>query len=113
MKFRYAPSFGAGPRLYRSAVRGVADVTVTIFGIHASACASLPCGATIGIGCKGGFHAVQSLVGPGIRTFPGANWLPAPAGPFMMAMRYYWPKPELLCGTRRPPVLAKPAIKKD
>lgn len=27
-----------------------------------------------------------------------ANWLPAPAGPFMMAMRYYWPKPELLSG---------------
>jgi hypothetical protein len=31
---------------------------------------------------------------------PGAdkesNWLPAPNGPFMMAARYYWPKPELL-----------------
>jgi len=27
-----------------------------------------------------------------------ANWLPAPKGPFMMAMRYYWPKPELLEG---------------
>jgi hypothetical protein len=31
---------------------------------------------------------------------PGAdkesNWLPAPKGPFMMAARYYWPKPELL-----------------
>lgn len=25
-----------------------------------------------------------------------ANWLPAPKGPFMMTMRYYWPKPELL-----------------
>jgi hypothetical protein len=25
-----------------------------------------------------------------------ANWLPAPKGPFMLAMRYYWPKPELL-----------------
>jgi len=25
-----------------------------------------------------------------------ANWLPAPAGPFMMAVRYYWPKLELL-----------------
>jgi len=24
------------------------------------------------------------------------NWLPAAKGPFMMAMRYYWPKPELL-----------------
>ncbi|MFD4840902.1 DUF1254 domain-containing protein [Achromobacter sp. NPDC058515] len=27
-----------------------------------------------------------------------ANWLPAPAGPFMVAMRYYWPKPALLDG---------------
>ncbi len=25
-----------------------------------------------------------------------ANWLPAPKGPFMLALRYYWPKPELL-----------------
>jgi hypothetical protein len=25
-----------------------------------------------------------------------SNWLPAPNGPFMMAARYYWPKPELL-----------------
>ncbi|WP_250528561.1 DUF1254 domain-containing protein [Caballeronia sp. GAWG2-1] len=33
-------------------------------------------------------------------TSPGkakeANWLPSPAGPFMVTMRYYWPKPELL-----------------
>jgi hypothetical protein len=33
-------------------------------------------------------------------TSPGsgneANWLPAPPGPFMMAMRYYWPKQQLL-----------------
>lgn len=27
-----------------------------------------------------------------------ANWLPAPAGPFMVTMRYYWPKPALLDG---------------
>lgn len=27
-----------------------------------------------------------------------ANWLPAPNGPFMVTMRYYWPKPELLDG---------------
>ena len=27
-----------------------------------------------------------------------ANWLPAPMGPFMVAARYYWPKPELLAG---------------
>jgi hypothetical protein len=25
-----------------------------------------------------------------------SNWLPAPKGPFMAALRYYWPKPELL-----------------
>jgi hypothetical protein len=25
-----------------------------------------------------------------------SNWLPAPPGPFMLAMRYYWPKQELL-----------------
>jgi hypothetical protein len=27
-----------------------------------------------------------------------SNWLPAPAGPFMMAMRLYWPKEEALGG---------------
>ncbi|MEG9433063.1 DUF1254 domain-containing protein [Terriglobus sp. ADX1] len=27
-----------------------------------------------------------------------ANWLPAPKGPFMLTIRYYWPKPELLNG---------------
>ena len=34
-----------------------------------------------------------------------ANWLPAPHGPFMMAMRYYWPRPGLLKGQwKSPPV---------
>jgi hypothetical protein len=34
-----------------------------------------------------------------------ANWLPAPNGPFMLAMRYYLPKPELLDGKwTSPPV---------
>jgi len=28
-----------------------------------------------------------------------ANWLPAPQGPFFMAMREYWPKPEALDGS--------------
>jgi hypothetical protein len=32
-----------------------------------------------------------------------ANWLPAPAGPFMLAMRYYLPKPELLSGKWKSP----------
>jgi hypothetical protein len=37
------------------------------------------------------------------RESPGAereaNWLPAPAGPFVVFMRLYWPKPEALDGT--------------
>lgn len=34
-----------------------------------------------------------------------ANWLPAPDGPFMMAMRYYLPKPELLSGEWKSPTV--------
>lgn len=34
-----------------------------------------------------------------------ANWLPAPQGPFFMAMRLYWPKPEALDGTWQKPPL--------
>jgi hypothetical protein len=42
---------------------------------------------------------------------PGAdkreNWLPAPSGPFMLTLRYYWPKPELLNDNwKTPPVQA-------
>jgi hypothetical protein len=34
------------------------------------------------------------------------NWLPAPKAPFMLAMRYYLPKPELLnAGWKSPPVV--------
>ncbi len=34
------------------------------------------------------------------------NWLPAPKGPFFMAMRLYWPKPEALEGKwKQPPLL--------
>jgi hypothetical protein len=32
-----------------------------------------------------------------------ANWLPSPKGPFMMAMRCYWPKPALLEGQWKQP----------
>jgi hypothetical protein len=32
-----------------------------------------------------------------------ANWLPAPPGPFYLAMRIYWPEPEALDGTWEPP----------
>ncbi len=36
-----------------------------------------------------------------------ANWLPAPDGPFQMAMRLYWPKPEALDGTWKAPPLER------
>ena len=35
------------------------------------------------------------------------NWLPAPAGPFFMAMRLYWPKEEALDGGWKPPPLTR------
>jgi hypothetical protein len=35
-----------------------------------------------------------------------ANWLPAPAGPFM-ALRLYWPKDEATSGTGREPPLQR------
>ena len=36
-----------------------------------------------------------------------ANWLPAPKGPFFMAMRLYWPKPEALEGKWTAPPLQR------
>lgn len=36
-----------------------------------------------------------------------ANWLPAPKGPFAMAMRLYWPKEEALSGTWQAPKAMK------
>ena len=36
-----------------------------------------------------------------------ANWLPAPKGPFFIAMRLYWPKPEALDGTWKQPPMTK------
>jgi hypothetical protein len=38
---------------------------------------------------------------------PEANWLPAPAGPFYMAMRLYLPRAEALDGRWRPPALRR------
>jgi hypothetical protein len=32
-----------------------------------------------------------------------SNWLPTPSGPFYIALRMYWPKPEALDGTWNPP----------
>jgi hypothetical protein len=34
-----------------------------------------------------------------------ANWLPAPSGPFMMALRLYWPKPDAFNGAWTQPAL--------
>ena len=36
-----------------------------------------------------------------------ANWLPAPRAPFMLAMRYYLPRPELLNGTWKSPAVVR------
>jgi hypothetical protein len=36
-----------------------------------------------------------------------ANWLPAPKGPFFIAMRLYWPKPEALEGTWTQPAMRR------
>ncbi len=38
------------------------------------------------------------------------NWLPAPAGEFILMMRRYWPKeknPSILDGTWKPPAVVK------
>jgi hypothetical protein len=35
------------------------------------------------------------------------NWLPAPKGPFVVAMRLYWPKPEALDGKWKQPPMTK------
>lgn len=36
-----------------------------------------------------------------------ANWLPAPSGPFMTALRLYWPKQEAIDGTWKEPPLQR------
>jgi hypothetical protein len=45
------------------------------------------------------------------RESPGtgreANWLPAPAGPFFMVMRLYWPQPDALDGRWKAPPLVE------
>jgi hypothetical protein len=38
-----------------------------------------------------------------------SNWLPSPKGPFVVFMRYYWPKPELLAGEWSPPAIERVA----
>ncbi|KUI40249.1 DUF1254 domain-containing protein [Mycobacterium sp. GA-2829] len=55
----------------------------------------------------GGYTIYVQNASPG----PGreANWLPAPKGPFQMVMRLYWPKPDALNGTWKPPQAVKVA----
>jgi hypothetical protein len=36
-----------------------------------------------------------------------SNWLPAPKGPFIIALRVYWPKPEVLGGQWQRPSMQK------
>jgi hypothetical protein len=48
-------------------------------------------------------HIQYASPGPKLQ----ANWLPAPQGPFAMAMRIYWPKPEASDGTWKKPELQK------
>lgn len=51
------------------------------------------------------FYVQNASPGPGKE----ANWLPAPKGPFQMVMRLYWPKPDALNGTWKPPQAVKVA----
>ncbi len=45
------------------------------------------------------------------KEFPGSdkesNWLPAPGGDFILMMRVYWPKDEVLDGTWVPPAVRR------
>jgi hypothetical protein len=36
-----------------------------------------------------------------------ANWLPAPAGPFDLILRIYWPRPEVMRGVWKPPAVRR------
>jgi len=36
-----------------------------------------------------------------------SNWLPAPGGPFALALRIYWPGQEILDGKWEPAVIGK------
>ncbi len=49
------------------------------------------------------FHIQHESPGPARE----ANWLPAPSGPFFLAMRLYWPQPAALDGSWRAPHLLR------
>ncbi len=49
----------------------------------------------------GGYTIYVQNQSPGIDR--EANWLPSPQGPFQMVLRLYWPKPDALNGTWKPP----------
>ncbi|KUI33392.1 cell envelope protein [Mycobacterium sp. IS-1496] len=53
----------------------------------------------------GGYTFSIQNASPGIEK--ESNWLPAPKGPFQMIMRLYWPKPDALNGTWKPPQAVK------
>ncbi len=54
---------------------------------------------------EGGLTIYIQADSPGKDKEP--NWLPAPKTPFMLAMRYYFPKPELLEGTWKSPAVVR------
>jgi hypothetical protein len=53
----------------------------------------------------GGYTVYVQNTSPGIDK--ESNWLPAPKGPFQMVLRLYWPKPDALNGTWKPPQAIK------
>jgi hypothetical protein len=53
----------------------------------------------------GGYTFYIQNASPGIDR--ESNWLPAPKGPFQMFLRLYWPKPDALNGTWKPPQAVK------
>ncbi len=53
----------------------------------------------------GGYTIYVQNESPGLER--EANWLPAPKGPFQMVLRLYWPKPDALNGTWKPPQAEK------
>jgi len=51
----------------------------------------------------GGYTFYVQAASPGADK--QANWLPAPAGAFMVVLRIYWPKPEALSGAWKTPTM--------